>query len=82
LAAAKKAILLATAALLSAATLLLARLWSQRASLPYNEEGRYFDAAHSVVYDEGAVGVYATLTVLLALSAAATLFWMVRAWRR
>jgi len=78
----KKAILLATATLLSAATLLLARLWFQRASLPYNEEGRYFDTAHRVVYDDSAVGVCAILTVLFALSATATLLLAFRAWSR
>jgi hypothetical protein len=78
----KKAALLATATLLSAATFLLARLWFQRASLPYNEAGRYFDAAHSVVYDEGAVGAYAILALLFGLAAMLTLLWMVLAWRK
>jgi hypothetical protein len=78
----KNAILLAMATLMSAVTLLLARLWFQRAALPYNAEGRYFDAAHSVVYDQGAVGVYAILAALFALAAAATLLWAFRARRR
>ena len=69
----RKAALLVMATLLSAATLLLASLRIQRASLPYNEGGRYFDAARSVVYDKGAVGVYAILTVLLALSTTVSL---------
>jgi hypothetical protein len=78
----KKALLTATAALLTAATLLLARIWFQRLSLPYNELGRYFDEAHSVVYDESAIGVYGMLTALFALLAAVSLFWASRAWRK
>lgn len=78
----KKAALLVTAMLLSTATLLLALLWFQRLSLPYNEAGRYFDAAHAVVYDEDAITAYGLLTVLFALPTAAAIFWTYRAWRR
>ena len=59
----------AIAAILFAATLVLAALWLARASLPYNEQGRYFDAANGVVYDQSAVLVYAILTLLLAFGA-------------
>jgi hypothetical protein len=68
----RKTLPTAFALLLTTAALLLARLWLQRLSLPYNEEGRYFDAAHGVVYDEGAIAVYGVLTVLFALLAVAT----------
>lgn len=78
----KKALLTATALLLTATTLLLTRLWLQRLALPYNEQGRHFDAAHSVVYDESAITVYGMGTALFALVAAASLFWAWRVWWR
>lgn len=78
----KKTLLTATAAFLTAATLLLARIWLQRLSLPYNEQGRYFDAAHSIVYDEGAVAVYGLLTALFAVSTVVSLLLAFRAWPR
>lgn len=59
---------LATAGLALAAALLGA-LAIRRARLPYNSEGRYFDAAESMVYTDGAVPVLAGLAGLAALLA-------------
>src|SRR5207253_3205512 len=56
--------LFALATILSMAALVLAALSLARASLPYNEQGRYFDAAKGVVYDQSAVLVYGTLALL------------------
>lgn len=78
----KKFILLAMATLLTTATLLLASVWLQRMSLNYNEQGRYFDSAHSVVYDEGAIVFYGLLTALMAALAIPVAFWTFKAWRR
>jgi hypothetical protein len=78
----KKAALLALALCLSAAALLFTRLWLYRASLPYNGQGRHFDAAHSVTYDDGAVLVYGLLALVFALPAMLTIFLAARAWRR
>ena len=45
-------------------------LWQTRRGLPYNEEGRYFDAEQAVILHQQSVPVYAALAlVLLALSA-------------
>jgi hypothetical protein len=54
----RRAALLTVVAVLTAAALLLGLLWLKRFSLPYNEQGRYFDAANSVTYDDRAVLVY------------------------
>lgn len=40
-------------------------LFWQRRSLPYNEQGRYFEAAQGVVYEAQAVTVYGGATVVL-----------------
>jgi len=75
-------IVAAAASLASAAlTALLAALAMQRGGLPY-ENGRYFDAAESVVYDQGAVAVYALLALGSALVSALLIFATVRLWRR
>ena len=73
----KKAVTLAVAVTASALALLLGGLSIRRAALPYNEEGRYFDAAQSVVYTDGAVVTYG----LLALLCAAAALWAWSAWR-
>jgi hypothetical protein len=78
----RRALLTAAAALLTVAALLLARLWLQRLSLPYNEEGRYFDAANAVVHDETALTVIGMLTALFAVLAALSIFLASRAWRK
>lgn len=41
-------------------------LWWQRKSLPYNEEGRYFDGL--VVYEEQGAIAYLVLTLILFLA--------------
>jgi hypothetical protein len=61
--------LLALSAGLMLASVVLALLWLQRLSFTYNEQGRYFDAANGVVYDQSAVMVYGILTLLFALGA-------------
>ena len=68
------------AALITAAlTVLLGWLWSTRRALPYGEEGRYFDEASSVTYDDGAVTLLAAAALLCGL---ATILLAVWAWRR
>ena len=44
----------------------------QRARLPYDENGRYFDPASGTVHDEQAVITYTMLAICFALVAAAT----------
>lgn len=78
----KKFILLAPATLLTAATLLLAGIWLRRVSLEYNEQGRHFDVAHSVVYDEGAIAAYGLMTALFALTAISFALSARRRWLR
>ena len=76
-----KRALAAAASLASAAlTMLLAALAARRAALPY-ENGRYFDAAHSVVYDEGAATLYALLALASAAMSALMIFLTVRLWK-
>ncbi len=77
----KKAASLATAVIASALALLLGSLWLHRASLPYNEEGRYFDAAHSVVHSDSAVTLYGLVAALFAVAAVAAALWAWKAWR-
>lgn len=77
----KKAASLATALVAATLALSLAGLWRGRARLPYNEEGRYFDAAHSVVYTDGAVVTYGSLAVLFGAAAIAAGLWAWRVWR-
>ena len=78
----KKAASLAAAAALCATALPLAALAARRLSLPYDEQGRHFDVAAGVVYDDGAALVYALLAALALVAAAAATLWAVRAWRR
>ena len=64
-------ILRLSAALFAISAIGLTILWWQRNVLPYDEQGRYFDAAESVVYQEQAAAVYAVLalaSMLLALA--------------
>ncbi|HEY0112611.1 MAG TPA: hypothetical protein VGB59_05595 [Allosphingosinicella sp.] len=77
----KKAASLATAVSASTLALLLASLSLHRASLPYNEEGRHFDAADSVVYTDGAATTYGVLGALLGAAAVAAGLWAWRVWR-
>ena len=58
----KRALTAAASVASAALTVLFAALAVQRVRLPY-ENGRYFDAAHSVVYDEGAAWMYAVLAL-------------------
>ena len=46
--------------------MLVAAWFVRRLMLPYNEQGRYFDEANSVVLDEGAVTLLGLLCLLLA----------------
>ena len=77
----KKALSLAIALVLVAAATLFVWLWRVRATLPYNEAGRYFDSTDSVVYDDGAVVVYGLLALLFTAAAVAATLWTVRIWR-
>jgi hypothetical protein len=77
----RKAASLAAAVTASAAVLILGTLWLGRAALPYNEEGRFFDATHSVVYTDSAVLTYGLLTALSGLAAVAAAIWARREWR-
>lgn len=68
-----------------ASVMLAGALLSQflyRWSLPYNELGRYFDAEHSVVYDDSALLLYGSLSLLSLALALAVVWATVRAWRR
>lgn len=78
----RKAISLATASILTVASLAAASAWHGRATFPYNEDGRFFDDAEGVVYGDGAVVVFAVLTLLLSAAAVAALIWSWRAWRK
>ena len=77
----KKAASLATALIAFTLALLLGRLWLRRAALPYNEQGRYYDAADSVVYTDGAVATYGMLAILGGAAAVAAILWAWRVWR-
>jgi len=60
-----------TALLPAAAGVLFAIIAIDRARLPYNSEGRYFDAETSVVYQDGAQSAYGALALCsLALAVA------------
>ena len=74
----KKPLSLLAAVALSAAALLLGVTAVRRLLLPYNEEGRHFDAAAGVVYEDGAALVYALLAALALAAAAAAVAWAVR----
>lgn len=78
----RKAVSLVTATIVSAVFSLSALLWRSRARLPYNEEGRYFDATHTVVYDVDSLELLKASTLLLALLAAGAIVWAIRAWRK
>ena len=78
----RRAVALVTAALFSAGAALLGALALSRASLPYNEEGRYFDAEYSVVYHEGSGLVFGLLAGLFGIAALGALIWVRKEWRR
>ena len=66
---------------LAALTALLIKVTVGRANLSY-ENGRYFNAKDSVVYDEGAVVVYGLLAAVLALVTAVAVWGTARLWKR
>lgn len=76
-----KTLAAAASLMLTALTALLLKLVVERAGLPY-ANGRYFDATDSVVYDEGAVVVYALLAAIFALVTAAAIWGTARLWKR
>lgn len=78
----KRAIPLALTLLLGAAGLAFAVPALRRASLPYNERGRFYDAAAGVVYKDGAPIAYGLLAALFLVAAALSAFWARRTWRR
>lgn len=63
-------------------TLIFSIMWFQRSQLAYNEQGRHFDAAASVVYDGYAVPIYAILALLSGASTIAAAFVTRRSWAR
>jgi hypothetical protein len=72
--------------LASAASVLLAGMllseFLYRWSLPYNELGRYFDVEHAVVYDDSALLLYGSLSLISAALAIAVVWGTIRAWRK
>ncbi len=52
-------------------------LWWQRASMPYNEAGRYFDGL--IVWHEQSVSIYALLSIFSFCMLIATGYWV---WRK
>lgn len=78
---ARRALLLLASVALCALAALLVVLTLQRAALPYDEAGRFFDAGDAVVYDAGAVMVYGAMAALAVLAAAAAVLHTVRLWR-
>ena len=71
-------LLLSVAVVAGAAGALLTSIWRQRAALPYNSEGRYFDAAGAVVYQEQAVAIYGGSAALAWIIAVAAVVWALR----
>jgi hypothetical protein len=59
----KRALLALLALASSLAAVFLTLTWRMRAAMPYNSEGRHFDAAQAVVYHEQAVAIYAALAL-------------------
>lgn len=45
-------------------------IWNARRALPYNEEGRFLDAANAVVLHQQSVTIYGLLALALTLFAA------------
>ena len=78
----KKGISLAITLMLLACAALTGWLWRERAGLPYNEAGRYFDSDQGVVYDDGAVLVYGLFALAFAAMALMSALLTLRAWRR
>lgn len=48
-------------------------IWAERRALPYNAEGRFFDASTATVFHEQSVAVYAILAASLAMAGAGLL---------
>lgn len=61
------------AAILGGVGLLFGAWAYSRAQLPYNEEGRFFDASEGIVYDSGAVVVYGLIASAFLLLAGGVL---------
>lgn len=61
-------LLMAMAALFFCAGAMSAWVWNSRRSLPYNEQGRYFDADDAVVLSEQAVGIYGITAIVLIMA--------------
>jgi hypothetical protein len=53
-----------------------------RWSLPYNDLGRYFDVENGVVYDDSALLLYGSLSLISAALAMAVVWGTIRAWRK
>ena len=66
-----RALLFTASALLLLASITMTMVWLGRARLPYNQEGRYFDAQTGVVLHEQSVSLFAGGAMLLGLTAIA-----------
>jgi hypothetical protein len=78
----RKAASFSLTAVLAGLTALFALTWRNRAALPYNSEGRFFDASDSVVYHDSSVVSYAVMTLFFAAMTAVSAYRMARTWRR
>jgi hypothetical protein len=78
----KRGVSLSVTLLLTALALPLAWMWRMRSALPYNDQGRYYDSADSVVYTDSALEVLGLLAIVFAAAAVAAMLWAVRTWRR
>ena len=61
---------------------LLLKEFLYRQSLPYNELGIYFDVEDAVVYNDSAVLLYASLSLISAALATLVVWGTIRAWRK
>lgn len=78
----RKAISLAITLTFAALALLSGALWHERQALLFNEQGKFFDASEGIVYEDGALVVYAGLALLFAALALAAALWTLRVWPR
>ena len=62
-----RGLLIVTALAVLAAAGFSAFIWAERRALPYNDEGRFFDASTATVFHEQSVVVYAILAAGLAM---------------
>ena len=78
----KQGLSLTVALTLTASASLLIWMWRIRSRLPYNDQGRYYDSADSVVYTDSAPEMLGLLAIFFTAAALAAIFWAVRTWRQ